>query len=190
MALEARGVGCLIAFVALGCSKPAAGPVIEPLPPDTPTPAEADALEYQADADVDPDADETEPEPEPEPDPESPEPELADAPPLRPGSSLVPPGAGQPEKKQSEAYCAGVSAKVDYELQRAQGPCESADDCELVDLACPFGCYGIVSKLRDRRRLRKSVASFFESCPLCKNKCSQPPSVLACVHDRCVESPT
>jgi hypothetical protein len=124
----------------------------------------------------------TEPEPEPEPDPE---PAVACEPPPPVEVADTWTASGPPPKRATEQICTALEERARRAIEPLSGPCETAADCELVRLACPFGCTRALAKGVDRRRARAAFDRYMDDCLPCKDKCPTLPARLVCVDGVC-----
>lgn len=86
----------------------------------------------------------------------------------------------------SAATCARLETRATQRIEALREPCGRAEDCALLELRCPFGCYAVVSASADRSNAADAIADFASACPVkCGYKCAQPPESLECVDGAC-----
>jgi len=66
--------------------------------------------------------------------------------------------------------------------------CETASDCIVKSLGCPFDCHALLNQqLEDRVDLLDQIHSG-KSCPSCVYKCPDAPENIDCVDNKCIEA--
>jgi hypothetical protein len=107
--------------------------------------------------------------------------------PIEASGTLLPEPIEYPAARASEATCERLSDAALARMEHLAAPCETADDCIVVDSVCPFGCFQVVSARAKLGPVRAAVARYFQRCTPCKNSCMAPPPQLACDEGRCVD---